>query len=389
MWILRLEKRLKKICKPQLLRSFLFYTLYHGTKSALFYKIGNRTLPPFLFISITNACNLKCKGCWVKQTQPPVHMRREVLESIIKQSMNYGNRLFGIMGGEPLLYPGLFDIFSAYRKCYFQLFTNGTLIDRLSASLMAELGNISPLINIEGINMTYGMVEKDVYDRTIAGIEYCVAEGLVVGGAVSVSKQNFNEVVAEDFIKDMIDKGFAYIWYYIYRPCGDEPTWELVLDKEEIVKLREFLVEVRSKYPIVIIDTYWDSRGRAFCPAVIGLSHHINHMGYIEPCPPVQFSDVSLDSDGKDSLKSLFKNSRWLLRFKEEAAKYNGGCILLEDPVKLRSVALEVGALDTSGRDNMVGFKSCPSHCIFEIKEKSIFYRLIKKVWFCGLGAYG
>ena len=66
--------------------------------------------PAFLFLSVTNRCNLSCQGCWVTPTQPAKELDIETMDRILWQSKNQGSFFFGILGGEPLLHRGLFSL---------------------------------------------------------------------------------------------------------------------------------------------------------------------------------------------------------------------------------------------------------------------------------------
>ena len=61
--------------------------------------------PAFLFISVTNRCNLTCQGCWVRPTQPPQDLDPVVIDQIIRAARKQGSHFFGILGGEPLARP--------------------------------------------------------------------------------------------------------------------------------------------------------------------------------------------------------------------------------------------------------------------------------------------
>jgi hypothetical protein len=188
-------------------------------------------------------------------------------------------------------------------------------------------------------------------------------------------------------------RGVAYLWYYIYRPVGGIPHPELCLTQEQVRRLRSFMVELRTRVPMVIVDAYWDQDGRALCPAAVGISHHIAPTGDIEPCPPMQFA-IDHIGDGND-LVSVLTQSEFLSRFRRETAACTRGCIILENPHALRKILADANARDTSGRD--VGFRELdgmcphPSHDMkgMEIPEKSWFYRFAKRNWFFGFGAYG
>lgn len=353
-----------------------------------------KRFPAFIFISLTNNCNLTCKGCWVSRSRPPVEMTSETFDRILCESKAQKCGFFGILGGEPLLYPGLLELLGRHRDSYFQLFTNGMLITDQVADEMRRMGNITPLVSIEGLEQTSDERRggEGVYRRSMDGLKRCVDRGLITGVASSVCQSNFKEVVTETFVRDVMALGVQYLWYYIYRPAGPDPSPELALSAEQIVALRRFIVDVRMRVPLVVIDAYWDDRGRALCPAAMGISYHVNPGGDIEPCPPIQFATENV-KDGR--IDALIGRSEFLGDFSEFASKHTRGCVLLEHPQELKTFVETSGARATSGRPDGIGelaaMQAHPGHhqADCEIPEKSWFYRLAKRKWFFGFGAYG
>jgi len=349
--------------------------------------------PAFHFISVTDDCNLNCQGCWVTGKKTNARMEPEMLDSIITQSKEKGSYFFGILGGEPLMYKPLFEVFRKHRDCYFQLFTNGTLLTPSIAEQLRKLANVSPLISFEGDQDVADIRRggKNVYERTQAAIDHATGAGLITGVAMSVCKSNLELAFSEEFIHSLIERGVLYLWYYIYRPVGKDASTELALSQDEIEKLRIFLVEARTRFKIAIIDAYWDQNGKGLCPAASGLSHHINASGDIEPCPVIQFaSDNVADGD----LEQSYRNSNFLKEFKSEIPLRTTGCIVMEDPQWLTGQVEKHHARDSSGRGNeaqrLKEMPEVPSHgSAKEIREKRWIYRFAKKHAFFGLGAYG
>jgi MoaA/NifB/PqqE/SkfB family radical SAM enzyme len=317
------------------------------------------------------------------------------LNNLITEAKKNSVYFFGILGGEPLMYPNLFSLFEKHSDCYFQVFTNGTYLDNEIAKKIRNLGNVSPLISIEGLKNESDIRRggKDVYNRSSLGIKHCIDNKILTGVATSVCKTNFNDVVSNHFLKSLIDLGVHYVWYYIYRPVGKNPCIDLALSEYEIKKLREFLVNSRIKYPIGIVDTYWDEDGNALCPGVKGISHHINPYCDIELCPPIQFS---CDNVGDGSIISeVFNNSIFLKELREKIGNHTCGCILLNDPEYLGEVLEGLEAKNVSGRttgyEELKQMKVLPCHHMFgnEIPEKHWVYKFAKKNFFFGFGAYG
>lgn len=390
--------RLVSETSPRILGRFVWN---FGVKGALAFARfkgrlrKGRFFPAFLFISPTNRCNLSCQGCWVEQSDPAVDMDPAVLRRLIDAGRSQGSYFFGMLGGEPLLYPDLFKVLAAYPDCYFQLFTNGTLLTAEVARELRRLGNVTPLISVEGLEQVSDERRgaADVYPRAMAGIENCRRNRLITGVASSVCRSNMGEVATEAFLRDMIRRGVHYVWYYVYRPAGRNPTPGLALSADEIVALRRFMVGQRPRVPLLIVDAYWDHDGRALCPAAAGISHHIGPRGDAEVCPPIQYA-VETVAGGADPVE-LYQRSDFLARFRRMASEATPGCMLLEQPAELAAFMAREGARSTSGRQGDLAALSamppCASHHLpgREIPESTWFYRLAKKHWFFGFGAYG
>ncbi len=107
--------------------------------------------PPFLYLSVINSCNLRCQGCWVDVAAKQHRIEVEAANKTIAQAKAMGNSFFGILGGEPFMHKDLLKIFEANRDVYFQVFTNGHFITDEVASELKRLGNVTPLISVEGI----------------------------------------------------------------------------------------------------------------------------------------------------------------------------------------------------------------------------------------------
>ncbi len=353
--------------------------------------------PAFLFLSVTQRCQYACRGCWARGASSPTDMDPALLRSIVEQSRSAGRRFFGIMGGEPLLVEGLIETLGAFRDCYFLLFTNGAALTRDTARQIRAAGNISPLISVEGDAQESDRRRgtEEVLDRTARALEACRAARVPFGVATSLCRNNVAAHASDRFVRDVIARGAQYLWYYIYRPVGPDPEPEQCLDAAQVLSTRRFLVEARTRHPIVLIDTYWDAEGRALCPAASGLSHHINALGDIEPCPPVQLAAQRLRPG--DDLRSVLTGSEFLERFRSFAAHATRGCVLLECPQALHAFAADPasGVRDSSGRDTLlrelaamqpVAGHDLPDACI---PEASWAYRFAKRHWFFGFGAYG
>lgn len=356
---------------------------------------GEPFFPAFNMISVTETCNLACSGCWVSKGGRK-SLTLDQLNGIIHESKRHGSKFFGILGGEPLMFRGLIDIFQQHSDCYFQLFTNGTLLTEEVAFELRKAGNVTPLISIEGLEAESDRRRQanEVYQRTLRGVRACRKAGLIFGVAASICKNNYDELVSRQHIERVAREGAAYLWYYIYRPVGAEPHPEQALTQEQILGLRQFLVRERLNAPVVLIDVYWDDEGRAMCPGATGMSHHVSPSGALEFCPVIQMAVDFLNANASN-MTELYAQSEFLAGMRHEIAQATRGCILMENPELMTKILQKYDVRETTTRGTaMEEYKkmtSIPSHDMNTdaIPEKSRPYRWLKRNYFFGFGAYG
>ncbi len=350
--------------------------------------------PPFLYVSIINSCNLRCQGCWVDVEAERHSIDLDAMNRLIGDAKAHGNAFFGILGGEPFMHPEIFEIIEAHPDCYFQIFTNGQFITEKAAQRLRKAGNATPLISIEGLENVSDerRGKKDVYLKTLRGLDACLAAGVLTGVATSVCQTNIGELLTESWLEKLIQRGVHYVWYHTYRPVGPKMNPALALRPDQLVQVRRFVVEMRAKMPIAIIDAYYDDGGRALCPMSTGISHHISPGGDIEPCPIIQFAAETIHD--RRGIYETMRDSAFLKDFRELSARATRGCVVLERPDLVKDLVVKHGARDTTQRGTAMAELEAmePRFSQWlpgeEIPEKHWMYRMAKKHWFYDFGAY-
>ena len=351
--------------------------------------------PPYLYISIINSCNLRCQGCWVDVAHKQEKIEVEPLNRMITTAKKMGNAFFGLLGGEPFMHKELFDVLEAHPDVYFQVFSNGHFITDEVARRMRKCGNVTPLISVEGSEIVSDerRGKGGVFSRTMEGIQNCLNNKVMTGVCTSLCQTNFDDLLCEEWIDNLIEMGVLYTWFHIYRPVGPDPNPDLALSPAQQRKAREFVVNMRCKKPIIIIDAYYDADGNALCPAATGFTHHINPWGDIEPCPIIQFAKESIHDERP--LDVVFNESQYLRDFRKTAAQHTRGCIALERPDLIQNLVDRHGATDSTARNSAVvelaAANTHPSQYAPEmepVREKSWAYRLAKKFAFHDYGVY-
>ncbi|MDR1964002.1 MAG: radical SAM protein [Planctomycetaceae bacterium] len=357
--------------------------------------------PPFLFFSLTNACNLRCRGCWVTSEQErtilPDLLPVDKMERVIKIGQQHSVYFYTLLGGEPFLTSTMWELIEHHPEAYFQVITNGQFLDTNNVRRLKNLGNVSPLVSIDGFE-----TENDArrgsgtFINAVNGCRELHRQKLLYGVATVVTAQNFDQVLTEVYVRQFIELGAMYLWFYVYRPVGTDS--DLAVDREKLLELRQRLLRLRRKMPIILIDTYWDAQGRAVCPASKGMAFVVGAKGSIEPCPPLTVARNFLNDNEGDFYKTI-NESQFLRRFQQFIRdQYDGersqGCVLIDRPQELAGFFRQEQIVDLSGRDFLAELDAATpktSHFLpgEEIPENYWVYRLLKKTLFFGMGAYG
>ncbi|MDI9478258.1 MAG: radical SAM protein [Bacillota bacterium] len=314
------------------------------------------SVPWTILIDPTSACNLKCEGCWAGKYNKTDSLDFETFDRLISEAKELGIYFIVLSGGEPTLYPRLFDIFAKHNDVAFMMYTNGTLIDEEFADRMLEVGNVSPAISLEGLRETTdGRRGKGVFDRIMMAMDLLRERGIIFGVSVTATRNNIDEVFGEEFIDLMIEKGALYMWSFHYIPIGRNPDLDLMLTPEQRAELAKRVPEIRSKKPIFVMDFWNDGIYTKGCIAGGKRYFHINARGDAEPCAFVHFAvDNVKDKSLQELLQNtLFKAYQKRIPFSEN---YMAPCPIIDNPQALRDMVEESSAYPThDGADNVLG----------------------------------
>jgi MoaA/NifB/PqqE/SkfB family radical SAM enzyme len=83
-----------------------------------------------MILSPTFNCNLRCKGCYTLGYGMRHELPCEIMDKVLKECQQLGIFIVTILGGEPLVYAHLFIMLEEHPNITFQVYTNGTLVNR-------------------------------------------------------------------------------------------------------------------------------------------------------------------------------------------------------------------------------------------------------------------
>jgi MoaA/NifB/PqqE/SkfB family radical SAM enzyme len=395
--LFRLAYRFATEISPRLAWKAGHLWAYRGMRAVAAYKRRvqrGEVFPPFLFLALTNACNLHCRGCWIDSRGPVQQLPLEDVDAVIEAGKRHEDYFYTLLGGEPMLYPRLWDLIERHRDCYFQIITNGMFLSRENVARIRAAGNVTPLVSLDGAGENNDERRgPGVFQSAVEGLARLRQAKILFGVATTVTGPNLDEVTSDAYVRQMIRSGAMYLWYYVYRPVGADPAPQFCVGREQMIRLRRRLLALRRKHPILLIDTYWNAEGEAVCPAALGLGFHVGPRGGIEPCPPLGLACQTIRDNQHDLFRTI-NESRFLRDFQEFVRRRTRGCVILEHPQALAEFLRDSGAADQTGRDQIAELAAATprsSHHLpgEEIPEDFWLYRLLKKQLFFGMGGYG
>lgn len=305
-------------------------------------------VPWTILIDPTSACNLNCIGCWAGKYKKSDSLEVSTIDRIITEAKEMGIYFITLSGGEPTLYPHLFEILKKHSDVAFMMYTNGTLIDDEMADKMVEVGNISPAFSLEGFKeSTDARRGEGTYDKIMAAMDRLRERGVIFGISLTVTRQNVDELFGtDDFIDHMVEKGAIYGWSFHYIPVGKDTDFDMMITPEQREMLAYRVPEIRAKKPIFLADFWNDGTFSGGCIAGGRRFFHINAKGEVEPCAFVHFA---VDNIKEKSLKEVLQNPLFKAYQKRQPFGENlmAPCPIIDHPKDLRAIIAESGAHPT------------------------------------------
>jgi MoaA/NifB/PqqE/SkfB family radical SAM enzyme len=313
-------------------------------------------IPNFLVISPTMRCNLHCKGCYASAYSKEDDLSFEVLDRVINEAKELGMYFFTFSGGECFVRPDLLDLWQKHDDCFFHVYTNGTLLDEKVTDRLAEMGNVAPVLSVEGTREdTDSRRGEGTYDKVMESFDRLNRKGILYGFSATYTRTSADYLASDAFIEEMYKKGCKVGWFFQYIPTGGTPDLEYMATPKQRAKLHEKVEQWRMKYPIFMGDFWNDGPYVDGCMAGGERYLHIISNGDVEPCVFVHFAvDNIKEKSLVDVLQSpFFKDIR-------EAQPYEDDnllcpCLIIDHPAVLRELVRKHGARPTHpGSENIL-----------------------------------
>ena len=333
--------------------------------------------PNLLVISPTMKCNLRCYGCYAWQYSKKNDLPYDVCNRVIDEANDIGLYFFVITGGEPFCWDKIYDFLERHNDSFFQIYTNGQMIDNKAAERLAELGNAVPCISVEGFEKeTDERRGKGVWKKIMSAMDALRENGVLFGFSVTATRGNNELVVSDEFIDIFINKGAFIGWYFNYVPIGKEPNMELMPTPEQRDYRRSRIVEIRKTKKIIVADFWNDGPLVNGCMAGGKNYLHVNINGDVEPCVFVHFA---ADNIKEKSLIDILTSDFFMAFRKRQPYTENHlrPCSIIDNPYILRDIVAETGAYPThEGAETIISCLAGPLD-----KYASDYKKIADKVW--------
>ena len=301
--------------------------------------------PSYLIASITSSCNLHCAGCYSRANNatqdcaPQRQLSTEQWESIFTQAEELGVSFILLAGGEPLLRYDVIEAAGKHPNILFPIFTNGTYLGQKSLDLFDRCRNLIPVISLEGDRgLTDARRGQGVYEKIVHNMEQLRRQGLLFGCSITVTTENLEEVLSDDFIRSLSERGCKAVFFIEFVPVTDEAR-QLAPGDTEREQIRTGIDRLRIEHPETVFVSFpGDEKSSGGCLAAGRGFFHINSHGGAEPCPFSPYSDINV---AETSLREALNSGLFLALRKEGhlLEDHVGGCVLYEKRALVEKLA--------------------------------------------------
>ena len=276
--------------------------------------------PDFAFLNLTFDCNNRCRWCYMSPTgykkdmMKPGHVR-----GYLRLFRSLGMKDIGFIGGEPTMYPHLFDSIAAAKRLGLRvtLYTNGRrLANPEYAKALKDSGVYYVQIDIQSTDPEkhdWITRVKGSYGETAKGIENALEAGLRIRLLTVMCYRDFR--VYRSIIDRYAGRNIAFVFFREIPQVTQYPDQKVLSNKESAKLIKRIFRYAREsgvkvsfylRMPLCWFDekTIREMDGdRAFenlCHTMDGNSLNVDVNGSLLPCLHfVGYHMFSILRDGK------------------------------------------------------------------------------------------
>ena len=215
-------------------------------------QLRQKPMLRYLFVELTNRCNLKCMHCGSScaPDKGDVLDRDLICRTLQTVADDFGTQqvMICLTGGEPMLHPQFWEIIDFIHKLGFPwgMTSNGTLIQDGEAKRLLQSGMGSISLSLDGLEKSHDALRRTPgsFAKTIRGLRALQALNFPVQITSVIHKKNFSELQE---LFDLMTELKVDSWRAInIEPIGRAlDNSDLLLSREEFFELLRFIREKR------------------------------------------------------------------------------------------------------------------------------------------------
>lgn len=353
----RFERRLHHELPPdrhlRFLRAWLVGNAQGHIRRAVVRRTRQLTPPRNLNLTMTERCNLHCRGCYAGSYARGPEMSAEAMERLVVQARDLGASFVGILGGEPFLRRDMLPVLARHPEVGFRITTNGTMLDDEVVAFLADNPHVLVFISLEGWReQTDGWRGEGVYDQIVEAMLRLRQASVLFGFSVLLHRDNLAVVSSRAFLQTMAERGAHFGAFFPYGPVGSHPDYELVVPEPVLRQVLPLIEERCAALGLLTkIEGYKSPSGSpmAFldgpgCQAGVGV--HVLPDGQVEPCNGIQFAGANAL---RQPLVEVLQSPLYR-RIHEAVQQEQGRCIAIYQPDRIAQAVDATGATGTNRR---------------------------------------
>ena len=338
----RITCQLNPHVRERIINNLLIKEHWYGFAERDKLRSQGLSVPATLLISPTMRCNLRCTGCYAGNYSMKDDLELEVIDRVLTEGKELGIFWVSILGGEPFIRQDMWEIYKRHNDIFFQVFTNGTFVDKEIARKLAEVGNILIIFSLEGFEEeTDARRGKGVFRKVMQGMDNLREVGVPFGFSIMVTRHNVDTIISDKFNDMLLEKACLIGWHFLYMPAGLNPDTSLMptAEQRELMRVRG-AQRIRNEKPLLILDFWNDAPTAGGCIAGSRQFLHINSHGDVEPCI---FIHLATDNIHDKSLREVI-NSPFFEGFRARQPYGKNllrPCSIIDHPNVLREICAE------------------------------------------------
>lgn len=229
--------------------------------------------PLSIKLNITKECNLRCRHCFIDEYSNYINKAKifKLVDSFVENKLP----ALCITGGEPFMHKDIIEIleYVSNKNIYLMIATNGTLITEKIVEKLVQLKIDAIQFSVDGYNeKQHDYIRGNGnFKKTVQAIQMLTKTNITVIVSQVLNKENYQYI--EQYVELCNRLDVKCIRFELFLPLGNDPNYELSLDKKDIKKIFYKLRELEMKFSdITIMYPVFDSEyscGAGYFNAII------------------------------------------------------------------------------------------------------------------------